>query len=267
MKQLRVGMVVPSLNTIAEDDFRRYCPGEVAYHVHRIRLRKEAGRVTTESLARAWLEAIEQSEYVADLLPDAVLFNCTGASVGYGDDCDALLAQRMEAQLGVPATNTMVAIKAALRAVSATRVLHVCPFTDTFSRIEHASLSRSGIDVANTVSLDFTDARVAARMTPDELASIVHARVNEQRSGAAAIGAVLLSCANVRAFEAVAPLEASLGVPVVTSNQAALWAVLALAGWRGSIRDAGRLFDVTLPAADAAQFSHSSQDRLLSCGS
>ncbi|HKR44285.1 MAG TPA: hypothetical protein VJU59_32215, partial [Paraburkholderia sp.] len=67
MKRLRVGMVVPSLNTIAEDDFRLFCPEDVSYHVHRIRLRKEGGRVTMESLQRAWLEAAEEAEYLKDL--------------------------------------------------------------------------------------------------------------------------------------------------------------------------------------------------------
>ena len=49
-------MIVPSLNTIAGDDFRMYCAPEVAYHVHRLRLRKEnGGGVTEESLTRAYL--------------------------------------------------------------------------------------------------------------------------------------------------------------------------------------------------------------------
>jgi maleate isomerase len=34
-------MIVPSLNTIAEDDFRRCRPAGYACHVHRVRLRRE----------------------------------------------------------------------------------------------------------------------------------------------------------------------------------------------------------------------------------
>lgn len=237
MKKLRIGMVVPSLNTIAEDDYRLFCPADVAYHVHRVRLRKEAGRVTMESLARSWLEAVEQTEYLKDLSPDAVAFNCTGASVAYGPGCDALMAERLSTKLELPATNTMVAIKDALRVVDAKRVLHVCPFTDEFSRVERESLLASGVDIVRTVSLDFTDAKVAAQMTPEQIASFVHKHLDND------IEAVLLSCANVRAFEAVAGLEAETGLPVVTSNQATLWATLVLAGWSGSIQGAGRLFD------------------------
>jgi maleate isomerase len=229
-------MVVPSLNTIAEDDFRLFCPDEVSYHVHRIRLRKESGRVTMDSLLRAWLEAGEESEYLKDLSPDAVVFNCTGASVAHGATGDALLAQRLGERLGVPATNTMVAIKEALQALRADRILHVCPFADEFSRIERESLEASGHKLARTISLGFTDAKEAALMTPQRIAGIVREQIGPD------IGAVLLSCANVRAFEAAAELEAALGLPVVTSNQATLWAVLRLVGWHGQIAGAGSLF-------------------------
>lgn len=239
MSTLRVGMIVPSLNTIAEDDFRRYCPPEVGYHVHRIRLRKEGGRVTMEGLVRAYLEAVDEASYLKDMSPDAVAFNCTGASAAYGKNGDEALARRMTEALGIPSGNTMTAIKEALTALKATRILHVCPFTDEFSRIERDALAASGFDVARTVSLDFTDAKVAARMTPEQIADFVHARIDD------GIGAVLLSCANVRAFEAADALERALDRPVITSNQAMLWSVLQLAGWRGRIDGAGRLFQST----------------------
>jgi maleate isomerase len=229
-------MVVPSLNTVAEDDFRAFCPDDVAYHVHRIRLRALPGPVTMDDLVRAYQDACDAAALVADPRPDAVVFNCTGASAPRGTDGDAALAARMTERLGIPATNTMVAVKQALRAVRARDILHICPFTDTFSRAERASLEGSGITVRGTVSLDFADAKDAARMAPADIAEYVRGRIDD------AVGAVLLSCANVRAFEAVEHLERAIGRPVVTSNQAVLWAVLAAAGRTGGIPGAGRLF-------------------------
>lgn len=231
----RVGMVVPSLNTIAEDDFRTYCP--VAYHVHRVRLRKEPGPVTTADLMRAYQDACEETGLVTDLRPDAVVFNCTGASVALGPGCDAALAARTTERFGVPATNTMVAIKDALRVLGADDLLHICPFTGESARIERDSLQESGFTVRRTVPLGFTDAREAALMPPSRIAAAVRERVDDT------IGAVLLSCANVRAFEAAADIERAIRRPVVTSNQAALWAVLRAAGWTGAVGGAGRLFE------------------------
>lgn len=236
-KKRRVGMVVPSLNTIGEDDLRLFCPPDVLYHVHRIRLRKESGVVTRESLARAHLEAIEEATYLKDMGPDAIVFNCTGASVACGPTGDAKLAERMTRELTVPCSNTMVAIKRALAAIGATRILHVCPFADEFSGEEREALEASGITVVKSVGLNFTDAREAARMEPQRIVEIAtgHAEV-------AGLDAVLLSCANVRAFEAVEALERTLGLPVVTSNQAVLWDLLQMIGWHGEVPGGGRLF-------------------------
>lgn len=232
----RIGMIVPSLNTIGEDDFRRFCPEGVYYHVHRIRLRKEAGRVTPESLTRAHLEALEEATFLQDMSPDAITFNCTGASVAWGVQGDQRLAERMTQVLGVPSSNTMVAIKRALAEVGAKKIVHVCPFADKFSSEEKASLEAAGLQVLKSVGLNFVDAKVAALMPPEELASIA------AQHAESSMDAILLSCANVRAFEAVAALEERLGVPVVTSNQAVLWDALRLVGWTGQPTGGGCLF-------------------------
>ena len=93
------------------------------------------------------------------------------------------------------------------------------------------------------MSLGFTDAKAAAQMEPAEIARVVRQQVDGETR------AVLLSCANVRAFEAADELERALDLPVVTSNQAMLWSVLNAAGWRGEIRGAGRLFLGTVTPA------------------
>lgn len=233
----RIGMIVPSLNTIGEDDFRKFCPADVQYHVHRIRLRKEAGVVTPESLLRAHLEAIEEATYLKDLNPTAITFNCTGASVACGVDGDQRLAERMTQELSVPSSNTMVAIKRALTHVGAKKIVHICPFADKFSTEEKASLQASGFEVIKSVGLNFVDAKEAALMAPEKLASLA------MQHAVAGMDAILLSCANVRAFETVALLEKQLDVPVVTSNQAVLWDMLHMLAWRGIVPQGGRLFE------------------------
>lgn len=227
----RLGMIVPSLNTIAEDDFRAFCPPDVRYHVHRVRLRCEPGRVTMDDLARAYRNAVAEAALLKDMNPDAIAFNCTGASVACGERGDEELAERMTRELGVPSTNTMVAIKQALARRRVKKILHVCPFADEFAEIERRSLAASGIEIVRSVGLNFADARKAALMQPDEIAAVV-------RDKALAPGAdgILLSCANVRAFEAAADVEREFGLPVVTSNQAVLQATLALAGYEGGDR-------------------------------
>lgn len=235
MPELRVGMVVPSLNTIAEDDFHYYMPEGIAYHVHRHRLQAVGRVVTVEDLRRAWYEATDAASFLADLGPDAIVFNCTGASVANGPQSDQLLAERMTTELGIPVTNAMLAMKQALTAVSARAIVHLCPFQGGSVAIEQDSLREGGFELVESVGLGFRDAREAARMSPADIANRAAALDSDKAD------AVLLSCANVRAFEAAEILEQRVAKPVITTNQAVLWAVLRLLDWHGTIANGGQL--------------------------
>jgi maleate isomerase/arylmalonate decarboxylase len=54
--------------------------------------------------------------------------------------------------------------------------------------------------------------------------------------------ALLITCTDLPTLPLIAGLEAEFGVPVVTSNQATLWASLRAAGITDSIAEAGTLF-------------------------
>ncbi len=69
------------------------------------------------------------------------------------------------------------------------------------------------------------------------------AKVLAEAGGAAGADGCLISCGNLRTLEAIAPLEAEFGLPVVTSNQAGLWQALRMAGIEANeVSGAGRLF-------------------------
>ncbi len=53
--------------------------------------------------------------------------------------------------------------------------------------------------------------------------------------------AYFLSCANIQSIDVIEVLERDLGKPVVTSNQAAIWCSLRMAGIRDDVRGLGAL--------------------------
>ena len=63
------------------------------------------------------------------------------------------------------------------------------------------------------------------------------------------VDAVFVSCTNIRTAGAIEPLEQRLGLPVVTSNQAAAWHVLSTFGLEG--RSGGRLMGPRAVGADS----------------
>lgn len=224
MPDKRVGVVIPSLNTLVEDDFRRYMPSNVGYHITRVRLSKTGGRVTQAELLEAGREAIGLSTLLADARMDAIAFNCTGASLSDGPGGAEELRAEIEVATSTPSTTTIYSVVRALRAAGLTRIAHVCPFTAEFGADEANFLRASGFDVVASQGLNFTDARAAAKMTPDEIVEIALKHDHPKAEG------IFLACANIRAMEATERLQQRIGKPVVTSNQAVLWDLLNMIG-------------------------------------
>jgi maleate isomerase len=220
----RVGLVIPSLNVVVEDDLRRELPADVGYHIGRVRLAKTGGRVTPAALLDAGRDAVAQSTLLADAGVDVVAFNCTGASLSDGPEGAKRLRAEIAAATGTAATTTILAVVRTLQASGLRRIVHVCPFTPEFSTDEAAFLRAAGFEIVASSGLNFTDARRAARLSPDEIADIA-ARLDDPGADG-----LFLACANVRAMEATTVLQRRLGKPVVTSNQAVIWELLDMLG-------------------------------------
>jgi maleate isomerase len=58
------------------------------------------------------------------------------------------------------------------------------------------------------------------------------------------IDAVFIPCTAVRTLEAIEPLEAAIGKPVITAIQATMWRVARLAGLGHDAPLGGRLFEI-----------------------
>ncbi|HEV7137315.1 MAG TPA: hypothetical protein VGN43_11835, partial [Steroidobacteraceae bacterium] len=220
----RIGLIIPSLNVVVEDDLRREVPADVGFHITRLRLRKTAGRVTQAALLEAGKEAVERSTLLSDAGMDAVAFNCTGASLADGPAAAQRLRDEIATATGTRSTTTILAVTRALRASALRRIVHVCPFTAEFGADEAAFLRAEGFELVASRGLDFTDARLAAKLSPAEICDIATQFDQPEADG------LFLACANVRAMEAARDLQQRLGKPVVTSNQAVIWELLEMIG-------------------------------------
>ena len=220
----RVGMIFPSLNVVVEDDMRRALPADVGGHSMRVRLQKTAGRVTQAALLAAGDDAVQQAGMLADAGVDAICFNCTGASLADGPEGARRLRDRLAEATGIASTTTILSVVGALKARGVKTLVHLCPFTAEFGADEANFLRAEGFDVVASHGLNFTDARLAANMTPEEIVEIALKLDRPDADG------LFLACANVRALEACPEIERRLGKPVICSNQAVIWDLLDMIG-------------------------------------
>ncbi len=223
-RPIRLGLIVPSSNTTAEPEFREFAPEGTTVHAARMALES----VTVDELDEMSHDAVRGGELLGHADVDAVAYACTTGSLLHGPGFYAELEAEIGEAAGVPAIATARSVCRALEALGAERIAVVTPYTADLDAKEREFLEAAGFEVvaiegrgieANTEigALDPSDAREQVLAVAADLEGAVDGALDTS------VDAVFVSCTNYRSLDAVAELEAELGVPVVTSNGATLW--------------------------------------------
>jgi maleate isomerase len=229
----RLGVLVPSGNSVAETELRAMLPAEVTLLTTRLALR---GSSETELLAM-----LTDLDNAASLLghaePDLIAFHCTAVST-FAPHLAGEITGRITAATGRPAIATADAILAAFRVLKTRRVLLVTPYIRPVHQREIDYLAANELTVTGGSCLGVDTNTEMARISPDAIA----AQVREAASGAHA-DACFISCTAIRSAGLIEDLEALLGMPVITSNQVLVWHALRTLGVNQHVTGFGQLFD------------------------
>jgi maleate isomerase len=248
--RLRIGLVVPSSNTTAEPELNAMAPSGVSLHstrVYQAETESAAEKIATVLAMNAELEgAVRQ---LMSVRPGVIAFGCTAASFLGGRDEDVRLSHRLGSAASVPFLTTSSAVVTALRALRVRRLALGTPYIDEVNVRECRYLEEAlGIEVVSVLGLQIVGNLPKGRLGP-EAAWDVALSVDRPEADA-----VFLSCTNWRTAESIVALERTLGKPVLTSNQATLWACLRTAGLLDTLPRFGRLMTLTAPPRmEAAQ--------------
>jgi maleate isomerase len=214
----RIGMIVPSSNTVAEVDFYRRLPADCTLHTSRMYLEE----TTPEG------EAVMLDEHVpratsdlATARPDVAVFACTSAGALRGNAYEAELIERIGTETKAATFSVAASVRWAIRSAGARRVGVITPYVESLNDKIAESLQDDGLEVAGIHGLGITENFAIAEVEPERIAQFA-----AECFGGSDIDLLFASCTNFRAFDARDEIHQALGVPVVTSNQAALAAVL-----------------------------------------
>lgn len=211
----RLGMLVPSSNTVAEPEAVKLLPpdGSVSLHVSRLRVVDIAD--SASSRAQFALPGLVAA---ASLLADAevghILWNGTAAG-WLGSDWDHALVRAVEDATGIPTTTAIMAIDAALAALDARHIGLVTPYVEGLEARIIGNYARRGINVAASRRLDLTRNTAYAAVDPARIAALI-------REVSPGVDAVVILCTNLAGSPVAAPLSRETGVPVIDSVQAAV---------------------------------------------
>jgi maleate cis-trans isomerase len=172
---------------------------------------------------------------------EVIALSQTSASL-FADDYDAVVIRRMTEAAGVPAITSAQAVGQAARALGAQRIALVSPYSPAvIERAKHYYETKFGLHVVALHSFDATDAYMIGKLGPD------NARGAFRQIDRAEIEILVVPGGNFPTMAHVPAWEEEFGKPVITTNQAALWAMFRVMGVTEKLPGLGRLL-AELPA-------------------
>jgi maleate cis-trans isomerase len=245
----RIALVVPGDSQVDDEFWRLLSPYAIPL-VSRTTGAEHIQMAAAENAA-AHTKALAESsdiEVAADRL--RAVHSCAAAYVdtsisfirGPGGDLD--ISRRIESFLGVPTVSTSTAVVDACRALNVTKLGVLTVYVDAINETIPAFFEPQGIQVTRMRKADSSmeagsTARQLGQMSPQELVDIGQSIAGDD------VDAVFIPCTAVRTLDAIEPLEAAIGRPVITAIQATMWRVARLAGLTHDAPGGGRLFELS----------------------
>jgi len=230
------GVLIPSTNRTVEIECRLV---PATYQAHVGRLKSSGG-----SFSPSRDEDIDyQSQLLGTAKVELVILAQTSASL-FAEDYDEVVTKRMSAGAGVPALTSAQGIGRAVRALGARRIAVVSPYSgEVNARAARYFKDKHGLETVALEGFGATDAYAIGQLGPQ------HAREAFARIDRPEIEVFVVPGGNFPTMSSIASWEREFGKPVVTTNQASLWAMLRAFDGADRLPAFGRLLAELPPSA------------------
>jgi maleate cis-trans isomerase len=231
------GVLIPSTNTTVEIEYSRLLPPTLQVHVGR--LGKEGNTAFVPSRDE---DIAYQARLLGSAKVEVVCLAQTSASL-FDDDYDTVTKQRITAGAGVPALTSAESIGQAIGALGARRMALVSPYSqEVLDRARRYYARRYGLEVVAMEGFGATDAYTIGTMSAD-YATAAFSRLDRPD-----IDVLVVPGGNFPTMSHIAAWEQQFHKPVITTNQAALWAMMGVMHIKTPLPGLGRLLE-ELPTA------------------
>jgi maleate isomerase len=210
-----IGLIVPSSNTIIEVDYYRRLPKEYSLHVARMYLHDTTVAGEEEMLDVHFPKALYD---LATVKPDVIVFGCTSAGALRGNNYDDELCKMIERVGNCKSVSVIRSVQEAIQKSKMERVLVLTPYIEELNERIAASLTEQGVEVCAIHGLGIDHNHSIGMVEPEQIKEFV---IEKAAAHAGEFDGIFLSCTNFRAMDVYQELEQRLGLPIVTSNQAA----------------------------------------------
>src|SRR5690242_5246494 len=164
----RVGLIVPSSNTVAEVDFYRRLPATATLHTARMYLEDVTAEAETTMLDEHLPRAVAD---IATTRPDVVVFACTSAGALRGNAAEQELIASISAQTGARTVSVAAAVRTAIKSRGARRIGVITPYVSGLNDKIQAGLEDDGLEVAAIYGMGIVDNHEIGAIAPQRIIS------------------------------------------------------------------------------------------------
>jgi maleate isomerase len=232
----RLGVILPSVNTVVEQWYPRCMPVDASLHTARILL---PDALTPQAVIQMDREGGQQAlRQLVSCRVAALVYGCFSSSVIGGLEYDKQLQAELAATAAVPVSTAAAAMIDACSKLGLRRVCLVSPYGDDIDAAERQYLCASGLRIVGHTHFGIVSSFALAEPDGAKIADAALQCMSHEADG------IVLTCMNMRSHLAIERLESQTGKPVVTCTQAVLWKLMRMAGRTDVITGGGRLFMV-----------------------
>ncbi len=228
----KIGVIDISSCANLEPELYALAPPGVAILTTRVPL----PQTTPKELEVLGQTAEQAARELASAQPDCIVFACTSGSFINGAGYDLQIAAQLQAAAkGIPVVTTATALRLALSALDIKRFSLATPYLPIVTQRAVDYFNANGYQVVNRQCLGL-DTDYAIGLQTLEQVERLACNVDCPQAEA-----VVISCTNLKTLPLLQPLEAKLGKPVISANQATLWHALRSIGIGDQRQDVGSL--------------------------
>ncbi len=215
----RIGVVVPVSNCNLEPDMGLLRPDGVSVHFARAGGYDLDQVPDADQMRQFALSSLDH--VIADLSavrPHFVLYGCTSATLAHGPAFDQEFCAGITQRAGVGAATAAGALVHALTTLGVQKIAFSSPYVAALNDDAIGFLNASGFETVSRKDFEEDLGNYGqGELTPEDAYALGKAADSPEAE------ALVLSCTELRAVEAITALERDLAKPVVTSNQALMF--------------------------------------------
>lgn len=173
---------------------------------------------------------------------DLAFLSCTSGSLVGGKRYDELLCNKIKESANTKeAFTTTAAILKAFEALNSKKISIITPYPKDINELERSFFEEKGYVINNIdgiVTKNLRNNKLINKVPQDTIYDFVTNHIDPDSD------TLLISCTGLMVLELISKLEKKLAVPIVTSNQAAIWQIGRYFGEHSphAIKSLGKLF-------------------------